>query len=161
MDYAEILVSLRRIIRAVNLEGKRLEKEHGVSIPQLLCLSFLEQKEGYRATLSEIKNYLKLNASTVTGITTRLEKRGLIARLPTDDKDRRVNYITLTRKGGELVQQMPDILHVQLINKLAQSSPEKLDELRSAFQVIIGFLEIEDIDASPILASNENIATTR
>lgn len=161
MDYTEILVNLRRIIRAVNLEGKRLEKEHGVSIPQLLCLGFLEEKEEYRATLSEIKDYLKLNASTVTGITARLEKRGLIARLPTDGKDRRVNYITLTRSGEEIVRQMPEILHEQLTQKLAQASPEDITDLRKAFQTIIGFLEIENIDASPILASNEDMAAER
>ena len=35
-SHQSILSDLRRIIRAVNLEGKRVEREYGVSIPQYL-----------------------------------------------------------------------------------------------------------------------------
>ena len=41
MNFIDILIRLRKIVRSVNLESKRVEKEQGVSIPQLLCLQFL------------------------------------------------------------------------------------------------------------------------
>ena len=47
MKHNEILSDLRRIIRAVNLEGKRVEKEYGVSIPQYLCLNHLHEAKGF------------------------------------------------------------------------------------------------------------------
>ncbi|MGF1534441.1 MAG: MarR family winged helix-turn-helix transcriptional regulator [Bernardetiaceae bacterium] len=155
MDYTEILINLRRIIRAVNLEGKRIEKKYGLSIPQLLCLHFLKDQEDFRATHSAIKDYLQLNASTVTGIVDRLEKRGLVARLPVHPQDRRINYIVLTKGGQDLIAVIPELLHDQLCTRLNKAEDKKIQELRDAFRVIIGFLEIENMDAAPILTVDE------
>ncbi len=74
MNYTDILTGLRKIIRSVNLESKRIEKQFGISIPQLLCLNFLHSQAGFQASQKEIKDFLSLNASTVTGIINRLEK---------------------------------------------------------------------------------------
>lgn len=90
MKYTDILIRLRQIIRSVNLESKRIEKEYGISIPQLLCFHFLNEKENFQASHKEIKDFLKLNASTVTGIINRLEKKGFVARVPKKG-DKRVN----------------------------------------------------------------------
>lgn len=75
MTFIEILIKLRRIVRSINLESKRVDKELGVSIPQLLCLQFLAEQEDYRANASKLKAFLNLNASTITGIISRLEKK--------------------------------------------------------------------------------------
>ena len=100
MNYAEILINIRKISRSVNLESKRLEKEYGISIPQLLALNYLREQNNFLASHKSIKDFLKLNASTVTGIITRLEKKGLVAKLPRL-QDKRVSLITLTAKGAE------------------------------------------------------------
>ena len=55
-SHQSILSDLRRIIRAVNLEGKRVEREYGVSIPQYLCLSYLNERPDYIASMKEIKD---------------------------------------------------------------------------------------------------------
>ena len=68
----EILSDLRRIIRSVNLEAKRVEREFGVSIPQYLCLQHLNEQPDFIASMKEIKDALQLNASTATGIVQRL-----------------------------------------------------------------------------------------
>ena len=44
MQYIEILVKLRKIIRSINLESKKIEKKFGISIPQLMCLQFLSEQ---------------------------------------------------------------------------------------------------------------------
>lgn len=157
MNYTEILVQLRQIIRSVNLESKRIEKEYGISIPQLLCLNFLNSKDNFQATHKEIKDFLKLNASTVTGIITRLEKKGYVARLP-KRHDKRVGLITITAKGGELLENTPEPLHEQLSHKLKQLSPEKLHKLQESFNTIIDFLDIEKVDAAPIITAVPNIS---
>ena len=36
--YSGIMISIRKIVRAINLESKRIEKDYGLSIPQLLTL---------------------------------------------------------------------------------------------------------------------------
>ncbi len=80
--YSEIMSSVRKIVRAINLESKRVEKNFGISIPQLLTLKFLNESEGYKSSMKAIKEMLSLNASTVTGIVARLEQKGFVARLP-------------------------------------------------------------------------------
>jgi DNA-binding MarR family transcriptional regulator len=156
MRYTEILVNLRKIIRSVNLESKRIEKEYGISIPQLLCLNYLNERTSFQASHKEIKDFLQLNASTVTGIITRLEKKGYVARLPKRE-DRRVGLITITAKGEQLLEKTPEPLHEQLSLKLKQLSPERLESLKKSFETIIDFLNIEDLDASPIITASPTI----
>ena len=145
MNYAEILINIRKISRAVNLESKRLEKEHGISIPQLLALTFLKGQANYQASHKAIKDFLKLNASTVTGIISRLEKKGMIAKLPRLN-DRRVSLITLTAKGAELLKATPHPLHQQISQKLQSLSVEELQKLNDAFQSINDILKIDIIE---------------
>ena len=57
MNALDILIHLRRIARSINLESKQIEKEYGLSIPQLLCLEFLEKSQDYQSTQKEIRNY--------------------------------------------------------------------------------------------------------
>ena len=147
MKHTEILINLRKIIRSVNLESKRIEKEYGISIPQLLCLSYLNEKESFLASHKEIKDFLQLNASTVTGIISRLEKKGLVARLPKRE-DKRVGLITITASGADLLEKTPEPLHELLSLKLRNLSSEDLQKLQNAFSLIINFLDIENIDAS-------------
>ena len=156
MKHSDILIQIRQIIRSVNLESKRIEKEYGISIPQLLCLNFLNEQESFQATHKEIKEFLKLNASTVTGIIARLEKKGYIARLP-KRKDKRVAAITITAKGNQLIENIPEPLHQQLSQKLKTLSSEKLSKLQDAFDTIIDFLNVEKVDAAPIITGETNI----
>ena len=95
MKYLDIIVKLRKIIRSINLESKRIEKQFGVSIPQLMSLQYLSEQEDYKATASQLKAYLKLNASTMSSIVSRLEQKSLVARLR-NPQDRRATFITLT-----------------------------------------------------------------
>lgn len=153
MKYTEILTRIRQIIRSVNLESKRIEKEYGISIPQLLSLNFLNEKEAFQASHKEIKDFLQLNASTVTGIIGRLEKKGLVARLPKRE-DKRVGLITITAKGAELLKKAPEPLHEQVSLKLKKLSPNALHDLQNAFDTIIDFLNIQEINAAPIITGS-------
>ena len=152
MNHTDILMSIRQIIRSVNLESKRIEKQYGISIPQLLCLNFLQRQPEQQASHKQVKDFLQLNASTVTGIITRLEKKSFIRRLP-KQKDKRVAMITITTSGAELINGIPEPLHQQLSTKLKKLSPDQLTELKNAFDTIINFLNIENVDATPIITA--------
>lgn len=43
MDSIEIIVSIRKIVRSLNLESKAIQKGFGLSITQVLCLGHLEK----------------------------------------------------------------------------------------------------------------------
>jgi DNA-binding MarR family transcriptional regulator len=156
LEYTDILISLRKILRSINIESKRVEKKHGISIPQYLCLTFLSNQPSYKATLKEVKVHLNLNASTVTGIVSRLERKGFTAKLPHSGDKRSVD-ICLTALGKEAVDSMPALLHEKLSLKLKGLSEEKLNELQNSLDTLVGFMEVENVDASPIVVSDEKI----
>lgn len=157
MTSEDILISLRKIIRALNLESKRIEKEFGISIPQLLCLNFLSRSSSFQANVKELSRALNLNPSTITGIIKRLEKKGYLARLP-KKLDKRVSYITLTESGAQLLQKTPQLFHEKLDKKLQSLSPDKISQIKDGLQILTEILEVNELDAAPMLTVIEKIS---
>lgn len=156
MDTTEILIKIRKIVRSINLESKKIQKEYGVSIPQILCLHFLKQAKNYQATQGEIRKYLNLNSSTVSGIIHRLEKKGLIARLPKSG-DKRVVNIALTTNGDKLLETTPLLLHEQLSEKLKALDEKTLLQILDSLDILVRILNIEDLIASPLIAMDDSL----
>tara|TARA_B110000503_G_scaffold10196_4_gene13802 strand:- start:61 stop:546 length:486 start_codon:yes stop_codon:yes gene_type:complete len=154
--YSEIMSSVRKIVRAVNLESKKVEKTFGISIPQLLTLKFLNEEVGYKSSMKAIKEMLSLNASTVTGIVARLEQKGFVARLP-DPKDKRSTPIVLTSKGSGLLINTKESLHEKISKSLDKISEEEYQDILVSFETIINFLNIEHLDASPIIEGDTDL----
>lgn len=156
MDYKNIIIKIRRIVRSINLESKKIQKDYGVSIPQILCLEYLKNSPNYQATQKTIREHLKLNSSTVTGIISRLEKKGMLARLPKTG-DRRTTVIVLTSTGDSLLKETPDLLQQRLAAKLTAASENDLNFIGDALDKLVNMLEIGDLDASPLLTAEETI----
>ena len=154
MTFIDILIKLRKIVRSVNLESKRVEKEQGISIPQLLCLQFLAEQEDYRTNAAKLKTFLNLNASTVSGILKRLERKGLVAKLP-KASDKRVTLVSLTASGMELIKSAPITFQEKLSKKLQALPPEKLQTIIDGIDILTNIMEVDEIDASPIITSEE------
>jgi DNA-binding transcriptional ArsR family regulator len=74
----EILISLRKIFRVVAINSKKLNKQVGLTTPQLLILKEIERDD--ELTPGEIARAVSLSHATVTGILGRLEKRNLLIR---------------------------------------------------------------------------------
>lgn len=156
MNSTEILIKIRKIVRSINLESKKIQKEYGVSIPQVLCLNYLHESPNYQATQGEIKQFLNLNSSTVSGIIDRLEKKGFLARLPKSG-DKRVVNIALTSGGDKLLKQIPSLLHEQLSEKLNQLNPDNIKKIEASLDTLINLLNIQSIEASPLITIESNI----
>lgn len=142
-------------MRSINLESKKVQKDFGVSIPQILCLEYLKSSPGYQATQRSIRDHLNLNSSTVTGIIGRLEKKGFLARLPKSG-DKRVMHITLTSSGDALLKRTPDLLQQRLDEKLKGLSADELVRVGSALDLLIEMLEIEStpVDEMPLISGD-------
>jgi DNA-binding MarR family transcriptional regulator len=156
MNYTEIIIKIRQIVRSINLESKKVQSDFGVSIPQVLCLEFLKQSPGYQASQKDIRDHLKLNSSTVTGIISRLESKNLLARLPKTG-DKRVTYITLTSQGDELLKKTPDLLQQRLALKLSKLTEDELLQINESLDLLTRMLNIQDVDASPVLTADEDM----
>lgn len=156
MEYKEILINIRKMVRSINVESKRIQKEHGLSIPQYLCLNYLSEQEDFRSTSKDIGLHLNLNPSTVTGIISRLELKGFLAKLP-NQGDRRSVYIYLTALGEKAIKAIPGILHEKLVDKLKKLPEEELQNLQDSLSRLVQFMEVEDFDASPMLTTEVKI----
>ncbi|MDX1828923.1 MAG: MarR family transcriptional regulator [Lutibacter sp.] len=154
MTFVDILIKLRKIVRSVNLESKRVEKEQGVSIPQLLCLQYLAEQKDYKTNASKLKEFLNLNASTISGIIVRLEKKGFIAKLP-KEADKRVTLISLTDRGMKLLQNAPITFQQKLTKKLKSLPPEKINTINEGVDLLIELMEVNEIGAFPIVTMEE------
>lgn len=152
MDSTDILINIRKIVRSINLESKRIQKDYGVSIPQVLCLNYLSTSPGSQATQSEIKAFLNLNSSTVSGIIQRLERKGMIARLPKKG-DKRVTNLILTAPGENLLRHVPPLLHDRLSIKLARIDERELMNIENVLEQLVDMLQIKGIEASPLIAN--------
>jgi len=154
MATLDILIKLRKVIRSIHLESKRIEKEYKISIPQLLALQHLEQKPNFQSTARDLKTFLKLNPSTISGIIGRLENKGLIARMPVLH-DRRVTNIVLTKKGKKLLESAPMTIFERLNVELETLNEDELQGLHANLDFLVKAMGAEDIDAAPILTSQE------
>lgn len=154
--YSELMINIRKIVRGINLESKRIEKQFGLSIPQLLILKFLEISPDYRSYMKELKNHLSLNASTVTGIVSRLEAKGLIARLPSIS-DKRSTPVVLTSKGLDMINNSDESLHERIAKKANEIENTDYSTILVSLEKIIEIFDLKDIDASPIISGQTNI----
>jgi DNA-binding MarR family transcriptional regulator len=159
MNHTDIIIHIRKIVRSLNLESRRILKEFGVSIPQLLCLQFLSSRPHQKATHKEVALYLNLNSSTVTGIIGRLEKKGFVLRTQADG-DKRVSYIFISDSGLKLLNESPELLHHQLLQKLKQLPDISLTQIDDSLKMLIACMGIGQTDASPVLTIEEPINKT-
>lgn len=157
MNYTDILIDIRKIVRSINLESKKIQKDFGISITQLLCLNYLSQQEDYQGTHKELTVYLNLNSSTVTGIINRLQQKGYVARLPKKG-DRRVTYVSLTSQGYKVLEATPDLLHDKLAVKLSKLPNEELIRIRGSLHKLVEAMGLENVDASSLMGVEEAVA---
>jgi len=156
MKTTDILIQIRKIVRSINLESKKIQKEYGVSIPQVLCLNYLHDAPNFQATQGELKRFLNLNSSTISGIVNRLEIKGLVARLPKSGDKRMVN-IGLTSAGDDLIASMPSLLHEQLSDKLQTLNASELKQIEESLDVLVHLLDIQSVEASPVITIESHI----
>ena len=142
MDTTDILIKIRQIMRNINLESKRIDKDHGVSIPQVLCLQYLKRSPNFQSTQNNLQNFLMLNSSTINGIIERLEKKGLIARLPKTGDKRKVQ-LTLTSRGDKLLASLPPLLHDRLDRNLSSLGEEPAKQLQYHLNLLTELMEIK------------------
>ncbi|MEZ4652801.1 MAG: MarR family transcriptional regulator [Candidatus Eisenbacteria bacterium] len=143
-----ILRAIRRIIRAVDLESKRLNGKYEITGPQLRCLVELDRRN--RETTGGLANALHLSASTVVGIVDRLESKGWIQR-ERDSQDRRVIWSRLTESGRELLRAVPSPLQEKLSRGLEEITGLERTAIALSLERLVQLLEASDLDAAPFL----------
>ena len=149
-QFDEVLVAIRRIIRAIDLQSRRLVQSHGLTGPQALVLK--EAGRGRPLTAGELANNVSLSQATITDIVKRLEGRGLLLRERSED-DKRRTIISLTAEGQALVARSLPLLQEAFEERFMQLKDWEQNQLLYSVQRLASLMDAEDIDASPVLAS--------
>lgn len=146
--YDELLIALRKVIRAIDLHSKQLNKTSGLTGPQLLIMNEVAATDGI--TASRIAQNVNLSPATVTNILDRLESRELVSRVRSQLDKRRVS-LYLTDKGKALLENAPKPLQDHFIQKFSALDEWEQTLLLSSMQRIAAMMDADTIDASPLL----------
>lgn len=151
-DNAEtnIVLLLRQIVRAIELDSRKLSKHFNTTPAQVLALRGLLDIES--RTLASLAEEVGLSSSTMVGVVDRLEKKGMVVRNRAITDRRSVNII-ITEVGKDYLQNSPKLLQDRLVNSLSNINDSEKQIILESLEKISTILDAEDIDASPVLDS--------
>lgn len=144
----EVLVALRRVIRATDLHSKHLAKTTGLTAPQILLLQTIRDKG--EVTIGELANEISLSQATVTSILDRLEKRSLVYRERSREDKRKV-HAYLTDQASEILKEAPIPLQEHFTRQFGDLQDWEQTMMISSLQRIAQMMDAQHIDASPVL----------
>ena len=144
----EVLVALRRVIRATDLHSKHLAKTTGLTSPQMLLLQTIRNKG--EVTIGELANEMSLSQATVTTILDRLEKRELVFRVRSKEDKRKV-HAYLSDQAREILKEAPIPLQEQFTRQFGNLQAWEQTMIISSLQRVAQMMDAQHIDASPVL----------
>lgn len=147
-NYEQVLVALRRVIRATDLHSKRLSKNAGLTAPQLLIMRTI--RDLGQVTIGTIADKVSLSQATVTTILDRLEHRKLVYRVRSTSDKRKV-HAHLTEEGADLLASAPQPLQEEFIQKFQNLHEWEQSMIVAALQRVANMMDADEIDASPLL----------
>jgi len=145
-----LLISIRKIIQAVDIHSRKLNKEFGLTGPQLIVLQEISAHD--QISITPLSRATSLSQATVTDITKRLETRGYIARKKRED-DRRAVSLFLTEKGQDIIQNLPPLLQEKFTEQFSDTEDWEQMMIISAFERVVSLMAADKIEASPILVT--------
>jgi DNA-binding MarR family transcriptional regulator len=126
-DVAEVVRTLRRLFRGIHEYSKAIQKQAGLSGPQVWALTILKAHPGCSAR--ELADRMFVHPSTVTGVVDRLVRKGAVSR-EVDRRDRRGVRLYVRPAGVRILRRSPPPIQVGLARALAGMSARRLSELR-------------------------------
>lgn len=146
----EILTSIRRIVRAIELYSHSLVSQVGLTSPQLSVLKSVDRLTP--ATPTAIARQLSLSQPTVSGILERLQGKNLVQRVAISG-DKRMHSYALTDLARQQMASSPPLLQEGFLQKLGQLQNWERSMLLSALQRVANLMDVETLE--PALAVGE------
>lgn len=144
----DVLIALRRVIRATDLHSKHLAKTTGLTAPQILLLQSIRNRG--QVTIGELANDISLSQATVTTILDRLEKRGFVYR-QRSEQDKRKVHAFLTDSGEEILKDAPTPLQEHFTDRFNTLEPWEQSMILASLQRVASMMDAQNLDASPVL----------
>jgi DNA-binding MarR family transcriptional regulator len=144
----QVLLSLRRIIRAMDLRSRQLEKTVGLTVPQLVVLKEVAESDGI--PIGQIAKQISLSQATVTTIVDRLEQRGTIRRHRAETDRRKVN-LYITPGGSELIEKSPTILQEEFLSAFDELETWEQTQILATLQRVAAMMHAQELPVTPML----------
>jgi DNA-binding MarR family transcriptional regulator len=115
-----VIIALRRITRAVDIHSDYMQRNFGITGPQLTILRVIDRLEPISA--GELAQSANFNRGTLSGVLDRLETRGFVKRhrLP---PDRRTVTLKMTAAGKKILAEAPYLLRDHFLDALNRMAP--------------------------------------
>ncbi|MEJ2764698.1 MarR family transcriptional regulator [Photobacterium sp. MCCC 1A19761] len=146
--HEEVLIAIRQIIRAVDLHSRQLNKDFGLTGPQLLIMRAI--RSSGEVTIRQLSINTNMSQATATSIIDRLEKRGMVIRCR-NTKDRRKVNAYLTDQGNIVLDQAPLPLQDNFIKQFQRLNEWEQTLILSSVQRISTMMNAQDLEVAPVL----------
>ncbi|MCK5542007.1 MAG: MarR family transcriptional regulator [Desulfobacterales bacterium] len=146
----DLLISLRKIIQAIDIHSRTLNKKFGLTGPQLIILQEISKYK--QISITPLSKVTSLSQATVTDITKRLETKGYIIKQKRED-DKRSTNITLTKTGEAIIKNLPPLLQETFTNRFSKIEDWEQMMVLSSFERVVHLMAAEKIEASPIMVT--------
>ncbi|KFZ39238.1 transcriptional regulator [Shewanella mangrovi] len=143
-----LLISLRKIIRAIDLHSRQLSKHSGLTGPQLMVMQRIAALGN--PLVKQIAAEINLSPATVTSIIDRLESKGFVIR-ERSSTDKRKVHLLLSDTGRALLDKAPAPLQEHFIDRYQSLAEWEQSQLLSAVERIASMMNAEELDAAPVL----------
>ncbi len=127
----EVLIGLRRIIRAIDIHSRYLAKTFGLTGPQLVLLREIADHDGI--TIGHLANQVSLSQATVTSIIDRLESKNLAVRRRSEN-DRRKVTLTITENGRAVLDTNPTFFQEAFVREFERLEQWEQTQILSSVQ---------------------------
>ena len=144
----DVLIALRRVIRATDLHSKYLSKTVGLTAPQLLILQSLRESEDL--PVGELANKVSLSQATVTSIVDRLEKKSFVRR-ERSQTDKRKVLVQLAELGVVALKDSPTPLQENFVRQFNDLQDWEQTMMIASLQRVAQMMDAQHIDAAPVL----------
>ena len=135
--------TIHKIMHAIKRDLTCKFQEVNLTAPQGMLIGVLARNK--KMKVSDLSEQLQLSNSTVSGIIDRLEKQGLVERTRSDE-DRRIVYVSITKKTEEEVMEPYKYAEKKLEEILGNASEKELDEILRGLSILEKVLERNEQD---------------
>lgn len=141
--YHEVLTAIRKVIRAIDLNSKKIFRKYGLTGPQLVILKTLDELG--ECPVGALAKHVLLSHATVTDIVYRLEKKGYVNRIKSKEDKRKI-FVCLTETSKKMLLLNPFLMQEKFVEKFNALSDHEQYTILSSLEKLAILIQSEDPD---------------
>ncbi len=145
-EAADVLSTIRMIIRASDVFSKKLHRATGLTTAQAVALKAIA--EAGEVTTRTLSAMVAISQATLTSVLDRLEAKNLIERYRSA-RDRRIVHARLTPQGEAMLTSMPALLDDKFMSRFAELPAARRQEISSVLSDMAAMMNADATDAAP------------